>query len=202
VLERTLERFLFSSHGCSRLFYVGLVVALGVLLLKSAQELFRFVGHAFQGTENDAILGVLTLVDLTLTGSLVVIVIFSGYENFVSKIDEDTHKDWPDWMGKIDFAGLKLKLLSSIVAISAIQLLKVFMNLKNTSDRDLLWSAAIHLVFVISGIFMALTDRLSEGGPQGRQGGVSGRALRRRPARGRAGPIAPICGARPPGPRS
>ena len=164
MLERTLERFLFSSRWLLAPFYVALVIALGVLLLKAAQELVHFIQHALDGTEADTILGVLTLVDLTLTGSLIVIVIFSGYENFVSKIDEDTHRDWPDWMGKIDFTGLKLKLLSSIVAISAIQLLKVFMNLKNTPDRDLMWSAAIHLVFVISGIFMALTDRISEGG--------------------------------------
>ena len=95
------------------------------------------------------------------TGSLIVIVIFSGYENFVSKIDEADHKDWPEWMGKIDFTGLKLKLLSSIVAISAIQLLKAFMNIKNMSDRDLYWLVIIHLVFVGSGVILALTDKIS-----------------------------------------
>ena len=177
MIERNLERFLFSSRWMLAPFYVALVVALAILLLKAAQELVHFVLHAFEGTEADTILGVLTLVDLTLTGSLIVIVIFSGYENFVSKIDETEHRDWPEWMGKIDFSGLKLKLLSSIVAISAIQLLKVFMNLKNTSDRELMWSAAIHLVFVTSGIFMALTDRISEGGhkaakEQGSAGGL------------------------------
>jgi uncharacterized protein (TIGR00645 family) len=88
-------------------------------------------------------------------------VIFSGYENFVSKIDESEHKDWPEWMGKIDFSGLKLKLLSSIVAISAIQLLKAFMNIKNTSDRDLYWLVVVHVVFVGSGVILALTDKIS-----------------------------------------
>jgi uncharacterized protein (TIGR00645 family) len=107
------------------------------------------------------ILGVLTLVDLTLTGSLIVIVIFSGYENFVSRIDASQHEDWPEWMSKIDFTGLKLKLMSSIVAISAIQLLKAFMNVQKSSDRDIAWLVGIHMVFVISGLLLALTDRVS-----------------------------------------
>ncbi len=164
MIERTLERFLFASRWLLAPFYVGLVVALVVLLLKAMQELVHFVLHIPGATEADVILGVLTMIDLTLTGSLIIIVIFSGYENFVSKIDAEEHKDWPDWMGKIDFTGLKLKLLSSIVAISAIQVLKVFMNLRNTSDRELMWSVAIHMVFVVSGVILALTDRISEGG--------------------------------------
>src|SRR3954453_21783227 len=163
MLERLLERFLFSSRWLLAPFYVGLVFTLVVLLIKALQELAHFVLHAFSATESDVILGVLTLVDLTLTGSFIIIVIFSGYENFVSRIDESTHKDWPEWMGKIDFTGLKLKLLSSIVAISAIQVLKVFMNLKNVSDRDLTWHITIHLVFVVSGVILALSDRISEG---------------------------------------
>jgi len=164
MLERLLERFLFSSRWLLAPFYAGLVLALAVLLLKALQELAHFVLNAWQATEADVILGVLTLIDLTLTGSLIIIVIFSGYENFVSKIDESTHKDWPEWMGKIDFTGLKLKLMSSIVAISAIQVLKAFMNLQNMSDRDLTWNITIHLVFVVSGVILALSDRISEGG--------------------------------------
>ncbi|MBF9233820.1 TIGR00645 family protein [Microvirga alba] len=164
MIERVLERFLFASRWLLAPFYVGLVFSLGLLLFKAMQELVHFIAHAPQATESDVILGVLTLIDLTLTGSLIVIVIFSGYENFVSKIDAADHKDWPDWMGKIDFTGLKLKLLSSIVAISAIQVLKAFMNLDNISDRNLTWLVVIHLVFVGSGIILALTDRIAEGG--------------------------------------
>src|SRR5829696_8886344 len=164
MLERTLERFLFSSRWLLAPFYVALVIALGGLLLKAAQELVHFIQHAFTATESDVILGLLTLVDLTLTGSLIVIVIFSGYENFVSRIDASEHKDWPEWMGKIDFTGLKLKLMSSIVAISAVQLLKAFMNIGKISDRDLGWYVSIHLVFVGSGLLLALTDRVSESG--------------------------------------
>ncbi len=101
-------------------FYIGLIVALLVLLFKFGHELLHFVAHAASASESDVILGVLTLVDLTFTGNLVLIVIFSGYENFVSKIDAGSHPDWPDWMTKVDFSGLKQKLLASIVAISAI----------------------------------------------------------------------------------
>jgi uncharacterized protein (TIGR00645 family) len=163
MIERLLERFLFSSRWLLAPFYVGLVVTLAALLIKAAQELLHFVLHLPSAKEGDVILGALTLVDLTLTGSLIVIVIFSGYENFVSRIEPSAHEDWPEWMTKIDFGGLKLKLMSSIVAISAVQLLKSFMNVGKVSDRDLAWYVGIHLVFVGSGLLLALTDRVAEG---------------------------------------
>jgi uncharacterized protein (TIGR00645 family) len=164
MIERPLERFLFSSRWLLAPFYLGLVVTLPIMLLKALKELAHLVTHAWTATESEIILGVLTFVDLTLMASLIVIVILSGYENFVSRIDASKHRDWPEWMGKIDFTGLKLKLMSSIVAISAIQVLKAFMNVPNVSDRDLMWHISIHLVFVGSGLIMALTDRVSEGG--------------------------------------
>ena len=125
MIEKVLERFLFASRWLLAPFYVALVISLAILLLKTMQEIWHFVLHLPMATESEVILGVLSLIDLTFTGSLIVIVVFSGYENFVSKIDAAEHKDWPDWMGKIDFTGLKLKLMSSIVAISAIQVLKL-----------------------------------------------------------------------------
>ena len=164
ILERGVERFIFSSRWLLAPFYCGLVVALMVLLFKAAQELWHFVIHAPTATEAETILGVLTLIDLTFTGSLIVIVVFSGYENFVSKIEVDGTEDWPEWMSKIDFTGLKLKLMSSIVAISAIQLLKIFMDLKNISDREIAWYVGLHVVFVVSGLMFAWTDRIGEGG--------------------------------------
>ena len=168
MAERLLEKFLFSSRWLLAPFYVMLVIALGVLLVKGFQETFHFVTHSWASTEAEVILGVLALIDLTFTGSLIVIVIFSGYENFVSKIDSDEHQDWPEWMSKIDFSGLKLKLISSIVAISAIQVLKAFMNLKTISDRDLMWYVAIHMVFVLSGLIMAFSDKLGEAAKPGK----------------------------------
>ena len=168
MIEKMLEKFLFGSRWLLAPFYVMLVVALAALLLKAGQETVHFMFTAWSASESQIILGVLALVDLTLTGSLIIIVIFSGYENFVSKIDAADHKDWPEWMGKIDFTGLKLKLVSSIVAISAIQVLKAFMNLKNIGDRELMWLVGIHMMFVLSGLLMALTDKWSvEGKPKG-----------------------------------
>ncbi len=161
MIERYLEKFLFASRWLLAPFYVALVISLAGLLIKAMQELYHFMTTAVTASESDVILGVLALIDLTLTGSLIVIVIFSGYENFVSKIDESKHRDWPEWMGKIDFTGLKLKLLSSIVAISAIQLLKSFMNVRNIGDRELMWLVVIHVVFVLSGVVLAWTDRIS-----------------------------------------
>ena len=171
-LERLTERILFASRWLLAPFYLGLTLALAVLLLKFLTELLHLTLGAFSMPESEVIVGVLSLVDLVLTGSLLVIVIFSGYENFVSKIDHSNHKDWPEWMGTIDFTALKLKLLSSIVAISAIQLLKQFMAMGKASDRDLFWLVVIHVVFVVSSVLLALSDRITgdHGGGKGGEG--------------------------------
>jgi len=160
-LELGLEQFLFASRWILAPFYLGLALAIVILLIKFIEEFAHIAFMAFTASEADIILGVLSLVDLTLTASLLVIVMFSGYENFVSKIDHANHRDWPEWMGTIDFTALKLKLMSSIVAISAIQLLKQFMAVKGASDRDLMWYVIIHMVFVVSSVLLALTDRIS-----------------------------------------
>jgi uncharacterized protein (TIGR00645 family) len=160
-IESGLEAFLFASRWLLAPFYLGLAISVAILLIKFVQELYALAVKALVATEAEAILGVLTLVDLALTGSLLLIVIFSGYENFVSKIDHTNHRDWPEWMGKIDFTALKIKLLGSIVAISAIQLLKVFMAVKDVTDRELIWYVIIHLVFVGSSVLLALSDRIS-----------------------------------------
>lgn len=161
AVERAFETFLFSSRWLMAPFYLALVIALMALLFKALQHTWHFVAHVASASESELILGILALVDLSLTGSLVLIVVLSGYENFVSRIDVSGHEDWPEWMGKIDFTGLKLKLLSSIVAISAIQLLRAFLDMRNTTDRDLSWQVGIHVVFVVSGLLLALTDRIS-----------------------------------------
>jgi uncharacterized protein (TIGR00645 family) len=160
-LESILEKFLFASRWLLAPFYIVLVLSLAAMVVKAVQLFVEGLPHALEATETSVILTVLGFIDLTLTASLLVIVIFSGYENFVSRIDETQHKDWPEWMGKIDFTGLKLKLMSSIVAISAVQLLRAFMSLKETSDRDLAWYVGIHLVFVVSALLLALTDHYS-----------------------------------------
>jgi uncharacterized protein (TIGR00645 family) len=141
-------------------FYLALVISLAVLLYKFGLLLFEFILHVQSAKESDVILGVLSLIDVTLTGNLVLIVVFSGYENFVSRIDPGDHPDWPEWMTKVDFAGLKQKLMASIVAISAVQVLKAFMNMDTVFDPQKLgWLVGVHLVFVVSALLLALSDR-------------------------------------------
>jgi uncharacterized protein (TIGR00645 family) len=169
-LELWLERLIFRSRWIMAPFYLGLILSLGVLLFKFVQELIHFIAIAAPSTEADIILGVLALIDLSLTANLVLIVIFSGYENFVSKIDPEGHPDWPEWMTQIDFSGLKQMLFASIVAISAVQVLKAFMKLGNmpdgaagaSSDRFLFWLVGIHVVFVLSGLALAWTDKIGD----------------------------------------
>ena len=112
-------------------------------------------------SEGDVILAVLTLVDLSLVANLLLIVIFSGYENFVSKIHTEAHEDRPEWMGKVDFSGLKLKLVASIVAISGIELLKAFVNIGGYTNTELAWKVGIHGMLVVSGVLLALMDRIA-----------------------------------------
>jgi len=160
-IELLLEFILFQSRWLLAPFYVGLVISLLLLFVHFFIELLAFVGHVHAASESDVILGVLSLVDLVLVGNLVVIVIFSGYENFVSRFEEAGH-DRPDWMTKVDFTGLKQKLISSIVAISAIQLLKAFMNVTSYDDKKLFWLAGIHVVFLGSMLIAAIADRLTD----------------------------------------
>ena len=163
-VENGLESLIFNSRWLMAPFYLGLVISLAVLLLKFGMMLWEFMLHVPAAKESDIILGVLSLIDVSLTGNLILIVVFSGYENFVSRIDPGGHPDWPEWMTKVDFSGLKQKLLASIVAISAIQVLKAFMNLDAAFDPAKMgWLAGVHLLFVISTLLLALSDRWADG---------------------------------------
>ena len=163
-VEGGVESLIFNSRWLMAPFYIGLAVSLAVLLLKFCMMLWEFIVHAPGSKETDIILGVLSLIDVSLTGNLVLLVMFSGYENFVSKIDAGGHPDWPEWMSKIDFTSLKQKLLGSIVAISAVQVLKAFMNIDTTIDTVKLgWLVGVHLAFVISTLMLALSDRWTAG---------------------------------------
>ena len=165
-VERGFERLLFASRWLMAPMYLGLVLALGTLAIVFVRELFYYAPQVFDMKSEDVILVVLTLIDLTLAANLLVIVLFSGYENFVSKFDFDAGADRPEWMGKVDFSGLKMKLIASIVAISAIDLLKWFMGIEDITpsaeiDRKFYWLVIIHLTFVASGVLMALMDYLA-----------------------------------------
>jgi uncharacterized protein (TIGR00645 family) len=159
-VENGLENVLFNGRWLMAPFYLGLIVGLAVLLYKFFAMLWEFILHAPAAKETDIILGVLSLIDVSLTGNLILIVVFSGYENFVSRIETGDHPDWPEWMTKVDFAGLKQKLLASIVAISAIQVLKAFMNIDAAFDaQKMAWLVGVHLTFVVSALVLALSDR-------------------------------------------
>jgi uncharacterized protein (TIGR00645 family) len=165
-LESLLEGALFASRWLLAPFYVGLVIALVGLMAVFGVALISEVGGLFRATAEKApeagILMALSLIDLSLAGNLLIIVILSGYENFVSRIDTAGHEDRPDWMGAIDFSGLKLKLIASIVAISAIALLKTFLEIGDhpMDEAALKWQVIIHLTFVVSGVLMAVMDAI------------------------------------------
>jgi uncharacterized protein (TIGR00645 family) len=167
VIKPSFEKILFASRWLLTPFYVALIFALLALLAKAGVRVYdlatRFVGLG----EEDVLLAALGIVDLTLSASLIVIVILSGYINFVSRIDIEAHKDWPRWIGDVDFGELKLKLMASIVAISAIKLLEAFMDIGHESDRDLGWQTGVLVTFVVSALLLALADRIGH-----RQGGA------------------------------
>ncbi len=164
-LEHGLETTVFNSRWLLAPFYIGLVVGIILLFIKFAQELFHLVTHVLTLKEHDVVIGILSLVDMALVGSLLLMIIFSGYEIFVSKIDVADHQDRPEWMGKVDFGGLKLKVIGAIVAISAIDLLKTFMEIPAEPNpgnvKMLTWKVVIHMAFVLSGVFFALMDRIA-----------------------------------------
>jgi uncharacterized protein (TIGR00645 family) len=161
-VRRGFEYVLFNSRWLLAPFYVGLVVALAVLLLKFLRMLAEFIVHAPGAKSTETILDALSLIDVTLVGNLILIVVFSGYENFVSRIDTAGNPNWPIWITRIDFSGLKQKLLASIVAISAIHVLEAFLNIDvNFDATKMTWLVAVHLVFVISALILALSDRWS-----------------------------------------
>lgn len=164
AIERFLERSLFASRWLMAPMYVGLVIALLALVVIFVQELVHVAPVILSGAAHaeDAILLALSLIDLSLAGNLVLIVIFSGYENFVSKLDIGETVDRPSWMGTVDFSGLKMKLVASIVAISAIALLKAFLEASESAHAvdaaKMMWLVIIHLTFVVSGVLLAVMD--------------------------------------------
>lgn len=159
LVERAIERLIFASRWLLAPIYAGLSVGLLVLLIKFAQHTVELVSRVLSVSVAETIVGVLELIDLALMGSLLLIVIFAGYDNFVTKLDAAGIMDKPSWMGQVDFTDLKLKLMGSIVAISAIRLLECLMNLGDRTDRDLAWSVGIHLSLVVSGVLLAVMGR-------------------------------------------
>ena len=165
ALEHMLERVMFGSRWLLAPFYLGLTFALVILLVKFFQKFWGFASNVTSTSTDDMVLGLLGLLDLTLLANLILIVIFAGYENFVSRIDVAAEsKDRPHWMGTIDFSGLKIKLIGSLVAISVIELLKDFIELSGQAEvtEGTVWRIIIHITFVISGVLFALMDWIAD----------------------------------------
>lgn len=171
-LENALEKLIFGSRWLLAPFYLGLVIALGLLLFSFFREFLHFAPLVLRGTESDVIVSLLSLIDVVMVANLLIIIVFAGYENFVSRIDTGGHEDRPSWMGHVGFAELKMKLIGSIVAISGIELLKAFMHVASLSNEQLAWKVGIHMTFVVSGVLFAVMDRVAEG--KARHGTVPG----------------------------
>ena len=161
-MERFFERLMYASRWIMAPIYLGLSLVLLALGLKFFQEVFHLVPTLWTMKEVDLILVVLTLVDIALVGGLIVMVMFSGYENFVSKLDIDEEDEKLAWLGQLDSNSLKNKVSASIVAISSIHLLKVFMNLTSYDVDKVMWYVLIHLTFVLSAFAMGLLDKLTK----------------------------------------
>ncbi|WP_418064571.1 TIGR00645 family protein [Sedimenticola thiotaurini] len=158
MIEKSLERAMYAMRWALAPIYLGLSLALLALGIKFFQEVFHLLPSILTVSETDLVLVVLSLIDMALVGGLLVMVMFSGYENFVSQLDvsEDTEK--LAWLGKLDTSTLKNKVAASIVAISSIHLLKIFMNAVNIDNEKLLWYVIMHLTFVASAVAMGLLD--------------------------------------------
>ena len=163
-IEPYLEKTIFNSRWILAPFYLGLILGIVLLFIKFIQKTVMMFNTVFSASVSDVIVNILVLVDLSLVASLLLIIIFSGYEIFVSKIDTGDHVDRPSWMGKVDFSGLKLKVIGAIVAISAIDLLKSFMDIPNELSEGeadkLMWKVIIHMTFVLSGLLFAIMDKV------------------------------------------
>jgi uncharacterized protein (TIGR00645 family) len=158
-LEHAIEAVILASRWLLVVFYLGLALALGLYAISFGAKLYEFVAKLMSLDDTDTILKMLALIDAALVASLVVMVIISGYENFVSRFDNAEGGEL-SWLGKIDAASLKIKVASTIVAISSIHLLQVFLNAQSYTDSQLMWLTIMHMAFVVSALFLAYIDRV------------------------------------------
>lgn len=161
LLERSIEKLLFASRWILAPVYLGMSIALVALGLKFFQEAWHVITHVLITEESALVLTLLSMIDLVLVGSLIVVVMFSGYENFVSRIDIEGEGDKLGWLGKLDAGTLKLKVAASIVAISSIHLLRKFVAADTTENDKLMWYVIIHLTFVVSAVLMGVLDKMA-----------------------------------------
>ncbi|MBB3655141.1 uncharacterized protein (TIGR00645 family) [Rhizobium sp. BK650] len=159
-LELLVERIILSSRWLLVIFYVGLVLALAVYAVSFAFKFLKVAGSVFELGEAEMILAMLGLIDAALVASLIVMVMISGYENFVSRFDEAEKEGEVSFLGKLDSGSLKIKVASSIVAISSIHLLQVFLNVNQYDDGKIMWLTFMHLAFVVSALMLGFLEKL------------------------------------------
>ena len=157
-LEHLVESVILASRWLLVVFYLGLAIALGLYAVSFLRKLYDFTTKVLVVEETDAILKMLALIDAALVASLVVMVIISGYENFVSRFDNADSE--VSFLGKIDAGSLKIKVASTIVAISSIHLLQIFLNIASYTDNQVMWLTIMHMAFVVSALFLAYIDRV------------------------------------------
>jgi uncharacterized protein (TIGR00645 family) len=163
-MERMFEQLMYRSRWILAPIYLGLSLALFALGVKFFQELWHLVWHILSMKEADLVLVILSLIDMAMVGGLLVMVMMSGYENFVSTLQVDEGEEKLAWLGTMDASSLKMKIAASIVAISSIHLLKIFMNAEKTENDKLLWYTVIHMTFVISAFAMGYLDKIMKHG--------------------------------------
>lgn len=160
-IEHFIENVILASRWILVVFYLGLAAALGLYAISFGRKLWEYFSKVMVLEETDAILKILSLIDASLVASLVVMVMISGYENFVSQFDNvDQKKTELAWLGKIDASSLKIKVASTIVAISSIHLLQVFLNSDKFTDSKLMWLTIIHMAFVFSALLLGYLDNI------------------------------------------
>jgi len=162
MIEKIIEYCIYASRWLLAPVYLGMSLALMALSVKFFQELYHFIPHILDMSESELILQLLTFIDLSLVGSLTIIVMFSGYDNFVSQLDISEGTEKLSWLGTHDYGSLKMKVASSIVAISSIHLLKVFMNIEQSNADNMLWYVVVHLTFVLSAFLMGYLEKLGK----------------------------------------
>ena len=160
IIEKQIERFIFFSRWLQLPVYLGLIVASVLYAIKFMIQLWHLITGFSIMTESTIMLSVLGLIDISMVINLLVVVFIGGYWTFVSKIEFDDHADKPDWLNKINASTLKIKLIISLVSISGVHLLKTFIDIHNSSLQDALLQIGIHLVFIISAVLLAYTDKI------------------------------------------
>lgn len=162
-LEQLIEGFIFSSRWIQAPIYAGLIVGAVLYTYKFLVELIHMVAEVNSMPEEVLMLGILTLVDISMVLNLLIMVIVGGYATFVSRIHLNDHEDRPDWLEKIDAGTLKVKLAGALVGISGIHLLKSFINIANKDFDQVKWQIVIHVVFLFSTLMLAYTERVLHG---------------------------------------